>query len=115
MTTPSSTPRNPREIESIFVLGARLTWVAIGPVALILATIGIARNPQGWFTYIDACFGAIVAIMLLGRWIEQRSGCAMTAQGAPATERDFHRYIAGLVGLAGAAWVAANVFANHMS
>ena len=89
---------------------ARLTWVALGPLALFVMAGVIFTRPRGWFSPLDAAYGAVVALMILGRWVEQRSGCATTVTGEPATPRQFARYVAILLPLTIVVWVVAHLF-----
>ena len=106
-------PSDPKPISSITVLGARLMWTFLGPIALVLITYGIITQGSGWMTALDAIFGAVVGMMLLGRWVEHRSGSAITLTGEPATIDQCRRYSAKLLLLALAAWAAANAVGNH--
>lgn len=91
-----------------------MTWVTVGPVAVILLFVLIIANGSGWFTFLDASFGIVVGLMLLGRWIEQRSGAATTPTGEPATHEQFLRYMKGLPLVAAGLWVVANLLGNHV-
>ena len=101
------------EVTSVVVLLGRPIWVILGPMLMFLTTYAIVTR-AGWFTPWDAAFGVVVALMVGGRWVEQRSGSAMTWTGAPATVEHFRRYIRVLLPLAGGVWVAANVLGNHV-
>lgn len=102
------------EISSGTVLLGRMVWLMIGPVALLLIIYAIVTNTGGWFGAVDAGYGAVVAMMIGGRWIEQRSGAAMTVTGEPATIEHFKRYVRILLPGAVGAWVIANVLGNHL-
>jgi hypothetical protein len=104
----------PGEIRSLSVLGARVTWFFLGPAALMLILVGIVSRGDGWLTALDAAFGVVVGLMILGRWVEQRSGAAMTVTGQPATVAQYRRYITRLPPAAVAVWVVANVLGNHI-
>ncbi|MFO0840142.1 MAG: hypothetical protein U1D55_16665 [Phycisphaerae bacterium] len=101
-------------IRSFSLLGARVTWVALGPMLLLLTTVGIIRYGGGWLTFVDAFFVLLVGLMVLGRWIEMRSGSATTAEGDPANWSHFRQYVAWLLPIAGGVWIAANVLGNHL-
>jgi hypothetical protein len=96
------------------VLGARLTWIMLGPLALLGITWGIVSQGTGWFTGLDAAFGIVVVLMLLGRWVEHRSGTGTTLTGEPTTPEQFKRYITVLPPLAVAGWIVANVVGNYV-
>lgn len=102
------------EIRSMWVLGARVTWVLFGPMVLMLICLGIISRGNGWLTVLDAAFAVVAALMILGRWVEYRSGTATTVTGQPATAAQYHRYMAGLPVAAVILWVAANVLGNHV-
>ncbi len=103
-----------RPINSLAVLGARLTWVFVGPLVLLGITWGIVSQGTGWLTRLDAAFGIVVGLMLVGRWVEHRSGTATTLTGTPATPEQFRRYMIRLPSLACAVWVVANIVGNHL-
>lgn len=101
------------EVSGGAVFLGRLMWMVLGPVLSFFIAYAIV-NREGWFTTWDAAFGAVVALMVGGRWVEQRSGSAMTATGEPATVEHFRRYVRVLLPLAAGVWVAMNVLGNHV-
>lgn len=114
MQTESESPdgKKPGEITSLRVLGARLTWLAFGPLALLATIWGIAARGRHWLTGLDAFFAVMVGLMILARWVEQRSGNATTLTGEPATLRQCKRYTVILPIVAALAWVAAKLLGN---
>lgn len=112
--TPDPTAPRPPEITSVGVLGARLMWVIVGPLVLLAITYGIVIRGSGWMTALDAAFGLVVILMLLGRWVEQRSGQATNLSGEPARPEQFRRYVLILPMFAVAVWVIANALGNHI-
>lgn len=107
--------KKPGEITSFGVLGARLTWLAVGPIALLGIAWGIVTRGKSWFTGLDVAFAAVVGLMILGRWVEQRSGAATTLTGEAATLRQCKRYAAVLLVVAAVVWVAANLLGKWRS
>jgi hypothetical protein len=103
-----------KPISSLAVLGARLTWIMLGPLALLGIIWGIVSQGTGWFTRLDAAFAVTVGLMVLGRWVEQRSGTGTTLTGEPTTPEQVKRYITRLPPLAAAVWIIANVVGNHV-
>jgi hypothetical protein len=101
-------------IHSITVLGARVTWTLLGPFVLLLTTWSIVAQGIGWLTWLDGLFVAVVGLMVLGRWIEQRSGACTTLTGEPSTPEQSRRYIVILLVVAIVVWLAANMFGNHL-
>lgn len=103
-----------RPINSIAVLGARITWLFFGPMVAAILLAAIVVRGTGWLTTLDLAFAVVLALMLIGRWVEQRSGAATTYTGEPATRGDFRAYMTWAP-LAGAAlWTTANIFGNHL-
>jgi hypothetical protein len=64
-------------------------WFMLGPATLVGITYGIVNGGSGWLTGLDAAYLVVIALMVSGRWYEQRSGMAMTAEGKPATWETF--------------------------
>jgi hypothetical protein len=112
--TLESTSAKPGEISSLWVLGARVTWIILGPMALLVIAYGIVSGGTGWLTALDVAFGAVAGLMLLGRWTEHRSGSAMTSRGEPATSEHLKRYVTILIPVTAAVWVVANLVGNHV-
>ncbi len=117
MNTPRkpAAENSPEGITSVTVVLARIMWTLLGPAMAGLAIIRIVTRGDGWFTPLDAFYGVVVALMLGGRWIEQRSGAATTVTGAPSTPRHFRRYAILLLLVTAVAWVVANLIGNHVS
>jgi hypothetical protein len=85
----------------------------LGPMLLLLLVIHILEAGTGWMTLADGLYFAVLVIMILGRWVELRSGQAQTATGEAATAAHFYRYAAGVLILGLAAWIVANFLGNH--
>ena len=103
-----------RPIASVTVLLARLMWTFVGPLVLVFTAYKIVSVGNGWLTLWDGLFGAVVALMLGGRWLELRSGAATTMTGQPATAADFRRYGRIVVLTMAGVWIGANVLGNHI-
>jgi hypothetical protein len=101
-------------ISSVSVLFGRLTWFMLGPGALFGILYAIVTHGTGWITGLDAAYFIVVALMVLGRWHEQRSGVATTAEGKPATWDHFRRYVRLLLPTAVVIWILANAVGNHL-
>jgi hypothetical protein len=99
------------QITSLFVLVARLFWTFLGPILLFGAGYSVGSH-RGWFTPWDAFFGVVVILMIMARWIEQRSGTGATLSGRKSTPTDFHRFEFVLVAASAVIWLGANVFSN---
>lgn len=105
---------DPPVVTKVTPLAARMVWFFFGPMVLMFTLWGIVSEGTGWLTVLDAVYLAIVVAMVGARWIEQRSGQAMTATGQRATWADFRRYATVLVPVAVGAWIAANAVGNHL-
>lgn len=106
-------PEHAGEVGSGAALLGRLMWMVLGPMLMLLITYALVTR-AGWFTPRDAAFGIVVTLMVGGRWVEQRSGAAMTATGEPAGAQHFKRYARILLPLATGVWVTAKVLGNHV-
>jgi len=113
-TTLESPSGLPGQIGSFWVLGARLTWVAVGPLALLGIVYGIVSAGTGWWTGLDAAFAVFAVLILLGRWVEYRSGTATSLHGEPTTPAQFRRYLLVVPALGLGAWLVANLLGNHV-
>ncbi len=102
-------PTQAPEITSIWVFLARLFWVILGPMTLLLVLLGLILNKPEAVGGLDAFYAIVVLLMLGGRWIEQRSAAPKTASGELSTPESFRRYIYILIPVAIVAWVAARV------
>ena len=112
-TSQPGTEVRPGEVSSGVVSLGRLMWMILGPMLSLFITHAIVTR-EGWFTTRDAAYGAVVALMVGGRWVEQQSGAATTATGRPATSEHFRRYIRILLPAAAGVWGMANVLGNHV-
>jgi len=97
-----------------WILLARVSWMILGPIALVVLCLAIVKSSAGWLTPLDAAYFAIFGLMIVCRWAEQKSGQATTATGEPATWSNFNRYVVALVPLAVVVWVLVNVVGNHI-
>jgi hypothetical protein len=91
----------------------RLFWMMVGPFMLAIFAISIIRRTDGWFSPLAGLYFLALGGMLLGRWLEFRSGQPLTAMGTPATAAHLRRYalVLSLLGIAG--WVLANLIGNR--
>lgn len=105
---------NVGEIRSGTVLLARLMWMVLGPILLLFTTHAIVTRGEGWLTAWDALYAVVAALMVGGRWMEQRSGAAMTAMGNRSTPEHFAKYVRILLPAVAGAWIVANAVGNHL-
>lgn len=99
---------------SMWVLFARIFWMALGPLILSLLALDIMRSGKSWFTTTDLGFFVVLAAMLVARWAEFSNGQALTAMAEPATPAHLRRYVWGTVLLGLGVWVLANVVGNYL-
>jgi hypothetical protein len=90
----------------------RMTWMFIGPMLLVAATIAVAVKRNGWVSFADVAFFLVLGAMLAGRWFEFRLGDPQTATGERATRQDLRRYALGMVAVGLGIWGAATVVAT---
>jgi hypothetical protein len=94
------------------VLG-RVFWMLLGPALLLVLTVVIISQWSGWVTGTDVAYFIILGLMVLGRWLEFRSGTPLTATGEPATPAHLRRFIIGVLVGGTAVWVAANLLGQQ--
>jgi hypothetical protein len=93
---------------------ASVIWLIGGPMLMLLVLMGKVLSRRGWLTALDGVFFLLLAATVACRWIDQRSGFAVTRDGEPSTWDHFRRYLRTIVPTAVAAWVVANVVGNHL-
>jgi hypothetical protein len=94
-------------------LFGRIFWMIVGPIGLAVLALRILQERTGWFTVTDMAYFLVLGGMLLGRWVEFRSGGARTGMGEPATSDDLRRYLMGASLLGLGLWALANLVGNH--
>lgn len=109
MTPDPMTPRT----TSFPVALARVFWMMVGPMALVVLLIGILTKGSGWFTLTDFAFFTVLGGMLLARVIEFRGGNPLTDLGEPATPAHLRRYVIATLVVGLGVWVLANLIGNH--
>jgi hypothetical protein len=82
-----------------------------GPFVLMVSAGMLALRGKG-FSSLDGVYFGTLGAMLLGRWIEFRSGQALTAEGEPATPGCLRRYFMGAITLVAVIWIAVHIAAN---
>lgn len=93
---------------SLWALLFRIVWIFAGPAALFITLVLVYENHRkGLGRLFDIAYFSMLLIIVLSRVLDQRSGMKQTATGDEATWKDAQQYIAGLVLIASAAWVAA--------
>jgi hypothetical protein len=88
--------------------------MAIGPLALFLSALAIARR-DSWLTAPDLTYLFALGVMVVGRWVEFWAGDARTADWEPATAGHVRRYSAWALVLGLGVWAGVNLWANHLA
>ena len=101
------TPRYlPAEQPGCLGLLARLVWLLVGNVALLVVLVLVVERKS--FSFLDAIFWAIVAVQLFIRYADLKWLKGLGADAQPATKKDWGRYAKLLLIIAGGAWVIAH-------
>jgi len=100
-TSPAAPTRNASSL-------CRIYWMLVGNVALFLLFAFIMTKRLPFFSIIDAACAAVLASLILVRYVDIRHFGGETTDGEPATLRHWRRYAATLTGIAVVAWVAAH-------
>lgn len=85
----------------------RLGWIAGGNVLLLIVTVLILQERQWTLTAKDLAFWAVVAIVIILRYVDIRRFHGTTMEGEPATLRHFARYMMGVLGVSTILWILA--------
>ncbi len=102
------------QVNSIGLVFARIVWMLLGPLLLLVLLYWTISTGRGWLTPWDGVYWVVVLAMVGCRWLEINSGTAMTATGEPATRAHLRRYVEILLPVAAAAWIIANAVGNHV-
>lgn len=76
----------------------------VGNTLLMVFGLTILLEPAWTFTVRDVLFWSNVAALLVLRYVDITRFGGRTAEGEPATRRDFVRYAAGVTGFSAAFW-----------
>jgi hypothetical protein len=96
---------------SVAGLLLRLFWMAAGTMALALIGVFIAQSTPWAFSWGDAAFWVIVALMATARYLDVSRFAGTTVNGERATMADFRRYAMVLPLIAACWWAAAHALA----
>jgi hypothetical protein len=92
----------------------RLLWMMVGPIALLLLVLNIAREWDGWLTLPGLAYFVALLGTVFGRWLEFRCGFPMTATGEPAVADHLRRYALAFGTIGVGVWVVANLAGEHL-
>jgi len=85
---------------------ARIFWMGAGNFALALVAMLIAQSTA--LSGLDLLFWMIVGALLAVRYVDITRLGGTTAEGAPASTRDWYRYAVYLLLAAGVLWALAH-------
>jgi hypothetical protein len=85
----------------------RAIWLFWGSAALGLTGAVVSKGAPWTLSWVDALFWAVAVSMFLARFFDVTRFGGRTAEGKPATMRDFRMYAAKLLLVAGGMWAAA--------
>ena len=95
-------------------LAARFAWLFVGPTILVIVFFTIVDTGSGWLTLSESVYFLCAALVVVCRWLEQRSGEALTATLRSANWHDFRRYTEVFAVTTVGAWLVANLLGNHL-
>src|SRR3990172_9519333 len=84
---------------------ARLFWMAIGNVVLVMASVSIFQQKGAMFQTADVVFWIIVPALILVRYLDIRLWNGQTAMGTPATMTHWRKYSALLLAGSTVVWL----------
>lgn len=85
---------------------ARLTWLMVGNVALLVLALLIGR--AGLFSVLDVAFWLVAGGLVIVRYLDITRLNGQTKDGEPATVMHWRRYVAYLLLASGVLWSAAH-------
>jgi hypothetical protein len=84
---------------------ARLYWMLVGNGILVLLALAITQDRHQRALTTDAAFWAVVASLLVVRYLDVARLGGKTASGEPASLGDWFRYSRRLLLIAAVAWI----------
>jgi len=89
---------------------ARVFWMGLGNLVLVLAAVAIAQNQAGFaLSAIDAVYWAVAVCLLAVRYADIQWLGGQTADNQPATSADWRRYAAVVMAASAAIWLGAHL------
>ena len=107
--TVNSTEPATNKQDSIAGLLARMFWMLIGNMVLVISMIIILQHKGSMFHAADLVFWITIAALILVRYLDIKFWGGMTAAGGPATIANWNRYAAALLIGSAAAWALSHV------
>lgn len=88
----------------------RMYWLAVGYVIAAFLTILIIEQEGDFYTVKDILYWLAVASIILARYADVQFMNGQTAEGAPATIKNWERHSAILGSVAVFVWLACHLF-----
>ena len=110
--SPGTTPESQRQGCLGTIL--RIIWILPGNFALFLFLVLIVQRKG--FTLFDPIYWVSLAALAFVRYIDIKYLKGQTSNAAPATMRDWRKYLVRLLAIAGGGWViahAVNLLLHH--
>lgn len=104
-------PRQLRPKPTLISAVARLYWMLAGNAILYLLALTIVQQGHRRASTTDVAFFAVVASLILVRYLDIAWLRGATASGKPASLGDWYRYVAWLLPLSLAVWIIARATA----
>lgn len=84
----------------------RLGWLVIGPLCMVGYLMHLGRHDPPLVSLVSLGFWALVAAIIVVRYVDLRQYDGATTDGTRATMKDFRAYVVRLLAAGGVAWVA---------
>ncbi|MBN1854784.1 MAG: hypothetical protein JW829_18775 [Pirellulales bacterium] len=102
-------PTEEREQEGSSGCLFRLFWMILGNLVLFFVAVQLLFHPRGWFSSLDVVYWLTTVLILVARYADIRFFQGTTAEGKPATLRDWQRHAFILVLVTGVVWLAVHL------
>lgn len=99
--------------EPMYAVLPRFFWMMLGPAILGLIAIHIADEGNTWFGNADIGFYAVLAGVVLARWLDFQLGDPKTAYGQPATTEMLMRYVPAAILCGVGVWIIAKLAGRY--
>lgn len=93
------------EYQPLWTLVLRLSWLAVGPAALMLFIMNMAIYPHAGIAVRDAIYAAVALLVIALRWIDFRFGEPRFDTGQHSTVSQVRRHSLVVAGAAAASWI----------
>ncbi|MCX5635527.1 MAG: hypothetical protein NTW55_06805 [Planctomycetota bacterium] len=103
-TVKSAEPATNKQ-DSIAGLLARIFWMLIGNMVLVISMIITLQHKGSMFHAADLVFWITIAALILVRYLDIKFWGGMTAAGGPATIANWNRYAVALLTGSTAVWI----------